>query len=659
MKLRDKLLIPIGMALLAVLAIHLGALYAASQAWNVVDHEVRSGHAQVVRVQTADAALQKQVHAWKNVLLRGQDEADRLRYFREFRAHEDAFREPISRISTDGTSPRWARDEAVGLLAEHREIARVYREALDIFQTSKEGGAELADAHARGVDRDLSAALGRYRDRIEIASDQRVSAARRHGQRTVLGLVIGGAGLSLLVIGLMLAIVHKLVVRPAQLASALSRSLLDPDAPRPPEVEDRLQDLADDELGQLLDALQTLHDDLREERSHLSTARKELASAQSAAEAAATAKRAFIARITHELRTPVHGLVGCLSLLDDEVRTEDGTTLLQAAEDSVQRLAALVEDILEFTQVSGGDLDLESQAFNVEGMLDGLIQRQRPLAEATGCRLTLAVAPGGPREVKTDRQRLHGVVEELVRNAISAAPTGHVELILTTANEGSRARVRIDVLDDGPGIPPELLETIFQPFTQVEEGYDRSKQGAGLGLSRCRRTVEHLGGLLHVSSTGTGTRFWLELTLERGRISHVDGTSAQTWASGRTPLPGHADGQRLMVVGKGPIAHLQRLGIDVHQVHTLDAALSAIASDAFPMVLVDITRFGIGSLDDLRALIDSAGGLTALVASARPDQRDACLSDGWDDVLLEGADTEDVEDLLMRWLDHEPTSMAV
>lgn len=657
MKLRDKLLVPIGLALLGVLAINLGALWAAGVTWSEVDAQRVAGHARVVAVQRAEVAFKQQVQEWKNILLRGHVQEDFLSYQAAFREREQEVRSRLDGIRLDmGTAP-WARDRARVLLEEHRSLGRSYRQALDAYQTAPVEAARVADGRVRGIDRDLTARLEAFAGQVQQESDRAIAVATSQGRWTVMGLVVGAMVLSLLIVGLMLSVLHQLVVRPAQVASDLSRRLLDHHATETLELSGILDDVADDELGQVLEALVQVHRDLEAERAHLAAARNELEQARIAAAAATEAKHAFLARVTHELRTPLNGVVGSLALMRDEGLSRDQEEIMDAAVESSRRLASLVEDILEFTQVSGGDVDLHVQGFDIAAMMEGVLEGRRPFAESQGCSLSLAIAAGGPRRVSTDRERLVRVVSELVENAISATPGGRVEVVLTTADSGSQARVRIDVIDDGPGIPEMLRDTIFQPFTQVDEGYTRSKQGVGLGLSMCRRVVDHLGGALHHETvTGGGSRFWIELTVDKADASRSEASSMPS-TDLLAPEPAPPDAT-VLLVGQALGEKAPMLVRAHHHVGTLEEALLALERQPYALALVEVGAVGLGSIVDLRDMTDSAGHLTALVAVARPTDRDVCLADGWDDVVAADAGPDVLQEVVARWVEGDGLLLA-
>jgi len=659
MKLRDKLLIPIGLALVGVLVVNLGAMRVAVRTWEQVAEEQQQGHEQVRNLLEAEVAFKRQVQEWKNVLLRGHDPVDLAAYVDAFEQQEQRVQEGLAAYA-HGASTAENRAEVQRLQRLHEHLGEQYHQALQVYRSGGPDPALRTDRLVRGQDRPLAAALATLRERTESHHQTLTQAAVSEGHWTAWGMVVAALGLTALIGLMLLSVVNHLIVQPARVASRLSRRMLeatDPESSRAPDLDDEpITEIAeaatDDELGELLQALGTLRTDLEQERSQTRQALQDLELARRSAEAADAAKATFLAAVSHELRTPLNGVVGSLQLLEGSALDEGQRQLMNAAAASSRRLATLVEDILDYTQVSGGDVELVDAPFDVEVVLNDIIGEYRGSVLSRGTTLEISAAPGGPRRVTGDRSRLRRVVSELVKNAVDATISGEILIQLTTAETAGGARVRIDVVDNGPGIPESMRDAIFEPFTQVDSGMDRRKEGAGLGLSMCQQLIAHLGGSLEYSPhTGGGSRFSLELVLPLApqtplSLAPTDEADALEETSAVAPpvvlLVGRADSHL--------VDTLNDLGVPSMHVVTLDDALLRVAEYAFEVAVVDIARVGIGSVENLRDISDSVGHLTALVASARPEARDRCLAEGWDDVLSDRASGSEVRTLLSRWL---------
>lgn len=668
MKLRDKLLVPIGVALIGIIGVSLGAMRVADRTWEQVESLRDRGQIELSAVLAAQVAFQRQSQEWKNVLLRGDSPEGLERHLRGFERREAEVQGNLATL-VQRTSDPAIRGIAEDLQARHRRIGARYRAALGEKTAIGAAEADRIDAAVRRIDQQLSIDLDRLASQTAIQVDTDIVEAVQGSRRTAWLVLVVSIVLSGLIGAVLLGVLHRLVIRPAELADRLARAVAgDPDdAPDVASVLDAeiLQDLPDDELGRLLGRLMDLRSTLEAERRASALTERELARARAEARSADEARSTFLATVSHELRTPLHGVLGTLQLLEDDSLDEEQRQLKNAAQESTERLASLVEDILDQTRISsGGDLALVDDAFDVASLLAAVIAELRPLAEAAGVHLSLAVAPGGPRRVRTDGGRLSRTVVELIRNALAANPAGQVEVVLTTAASAANVRVRIDVVDDGDGIPDELAEAIFQPFVQVHDTFDRTKQGAGLGLARCRRVARQLGGdLFHQPNPSGGSRFCLDLVVPQA--SEVDGlpaaalpgagTATETGShdlleAGIAPALAASASGSLLCVGATSSRLGDVAGTSPTEVATLDEAVLALTRTAFDAVLVDVARIGIGSVHELRGVIDSVGLLTALVAVAPTSDRDRCLAEGWDDVLPDDADEPMVVEVVSRWM---------
>ncbi len=243
-----------------------------------------------------------------------------------------------------------------------------------------------------------------------------------------------------------------------------------------------------------------------------------LAAQQRATERAAAianqAKTQFLAIMSHELRTPLNAIAGYVQLLEMGIRgpvTEQQRADLERIAKSQQYLTRLVCDVLDFARMEVGHLTVAVDDIRLADALDAADTFIAPQARANG--LTYEYSrPSGSLTVRADRQRLEQVVLNLLSNALKFTPAGGRVTLDATTRAG---KVVVRVRDTGRGIPAELQASIFEPFTQVEQGYTRDVGGAGLGLAISRELSRAMGAELTVESApGHGSTF--ALRLERG-----------------------------------------------------------------------------------------------------------------------------------------------
>jgi signal transduction histidine kinase len=246
--------------------------------------------------------------------------------------------------------------------------------------------------------------------------------------------------------------------------------------------------------------------------------------ARAFAEAANRSKSEFLATMSHEIRTPINAMIGYTQLLAMGIGgpvTDTQAAQLARIEASGRHLGALIEDVLDLSRIEAGQLTIGRRVGDAGRSAEVALALVRPMAAAKGISLGEACECHGRTAYLGDEQRVQQILANLMSNATKFTPAGgrvRVECGTTDrppvdlAAAGSDAWTYFVVEDSGIGIPPELLERIFQPFVQGETGYTRAHSGAGLGLTISRRLARLMGGDLTVESVqGEGSRFTLWL----------------------------------------------------------------------------------------------------------------------------------------------------
>mgnify|MGYP000964198382 CR=1 FL=1 len=231
--------------------------------------------------------------------------------------------------------------------------------------------------------------------------------------------------------------------------------------------------------------------------------------------AANRAKSAFLAMMSHEFRTPMNAIIGMSQLLLDSIMTEEQRDLVSSLVGSAESLLHLLNDILDFSKIEAARLTLHDRPFGLRVHVAELMKALAVQAILKGVEMAFRVDPATPNAVIGDVDRLRQVLVNLVSNAVKFTEQGEVVLSIGLARlEEARAHVRFSVRDTGIGIPRNKLETIFNPFEQVDEGNTRKFGGTGLGLAISAKLVEAMGGTLKVDSKlGQGSTFDFEVPL--------------------------------------------------------------------------------------------------------------------------------------------------
>lgn len=317
------------------------------------------------------------------------------------------------------------------------------------------------------------------------------------------------------------------------------------------------------------------------------TERVEAVAAQrrAAQEAAALAKARtdFLARMSHEVRTPLYGILGAAELAMDRPLDERARELLKAVQRSGTALVGVVDEILDFSRLDARQVRAEVLDLDLLTLVDDLLTVFTSLARGRGITLRGEVK-AEVRWVRTDGLRLRQVLTNLLSNAIKFTDAGEVVLALDVRREGGRCAVTVAVRDTGCGITPEAQAHIFEPFAQADETISRRYGGTGLGLSIARGLVEALGGTLSLDSiVGRGSTFTVRFSPDEGQAPAVVEARGSGVRSGTVlVVDDHLVGRTISR------AMLEREGCRVEVATSGEEALAMIQPGRYALVFLDV-----------------------------------------------------------------------
>ncbi len=391
--------------------------------------------------------------------------------------------------------------------------------------------------------------------------------------------------------------------------------------------------------------------------------------AKEAAEAGNRAKSEFLSVMSHEMRTPLQGIIGMAEILEEDWMAGDQQKCVEIIKSSSRALLDLINDTLDLAETGAGDFQLERTAFSLTEVIDGVISLLAVRAREKGLSFVRNIDSGIPETLLGDRKRLRQILLNLMGNAVKFTDFGTVTIQTEVDGmDDERIYLSITVRDTGIGISPDQQDSIFTPFVQLDTSNTRSHGGTGLGLAICKRFAQLMGGRIEVrSAPAQGSAFRVILPFRRS-LDVNSGIDTPPALSDPNRLPS----SRILVVEDNRVnqilvkGFLGRLGQSVEVANNGREALNRFDEADFDLILMDCLMPVMDGFSAARAWRKKEQQLpkgrhtpiVAFTALSTKQDREKCLAAGMDDYLAKPIGARDLERMLRHWLRVDETPMG-
>lgn len=397
-------------------------------------------------------------------------------------------------------------------------------------------------------------------------------------------------------------LVHTLLTRHIKAIANYTRNLNLETLTKPLKLQRMKMDSTTDELDNVVNAInhmrETLLDDIEQrhaiELALLSEKEEKLETRRqkNAAEDASRAKSQFLATMSHEIRTPMNGVIGMLEMLRDTPLDENQKHYIDVIHRSGETLLSIINDILDYSKIEAGKMQLEDMGFELDELVENSIQLFGATANKRHIELFGGLNPDVPRRLRGDPTRLRQIIINLLGNAFKFTEQGFVSLEVSVEHQigTGRAMLRFEVQDSGIGIDITAAGNLFDSFNQADASTTRKYGGTGLGLAICKSLAELMGGNIGVdSSKGHGSLFWFTAVFDVQEINQT------AWVN--EPDAQLVIGKKLLLVETSHSLtqflrkHCENWGISVEVAHSAKLAMAQLRHGLHAAEPVDFVAF--------------------------------------------------------------------